>query len=683
MRQNYSSRLRLNYTWRSYLFGLLLICCCLAVALPSAAEAFEFADDVGAKIVLDKPPRQVVSLVPSVTEIIFALGAGDRLAGVTAHSDRPSEVQTKQIVGGYFAPCLYKIQTLAPDVVFASSLHNQVRKHFADSQTKVITLRTESIEDSFREIRLLGRIFDRNKAAATIVDTNREQLELIQAKTAKIPKDKRKRVIRLMGRDKVMTPGRDSFQNEYIRLAGGIPPQLDTEGAVVPMSKKQWQEFDPQIIYGCGGDRDVTEHFFAQPGWKDVQAVREGNIFWFPCALTCRAATHSGAFVSWLASRIYARDFVQSDNLVRKEEIVGSRSLDVPLSYVQEAKIATSRILDFANRTLTIEFSRPMQVVSSLEGAKKGVRTVGNHYSPPPCWSLGHRQGLDWVRAHVYEVLGVEPLQASFLFTGADMNNLAVRTENHRDLAVTALVTAGVRSNALRMAKDTGNFYEPGTINIILLPNMQLSPRAMTRAMITATEAKTAALLDLDIRSTAAPLDYKATGTGTDNVLVASGTGQILDNAGGHSTLGELIAKAVYAGVREAVGKQNGIIGNRSVFHRLQERKISMYELAAGVDRPKPVPKREVLAQVYQVLLEPEYAGFVQTAFSVSDSAEQGLVRDVSQFQAWSRQVAEDIAGGPVVWRDLVAMDVPPALEAALNGILNGVQGRMQKEYKG
>jgi hypothetical protein len=84
---------------------------------------------------------------------------------------------------------------------------------------------------------------------------------------------------------------------------------------------------------------------------------------------------------------------------------------------------------------------------------------------------------------------------------------------------------------------------------------------------------------------------------------------------------------------------------------------------------------------MYTVLLQPEYAGFVQAAFSVSDSAGQGLVRDVSQLQAWSRQVAEDIAGGPVVWRDLVAMDdIPPALETALNGILNGVQGRMQKE---
>ncbi|MFW5819389.1 MAG: helical backbone metal receptor, partial [Desulfovermiculus sp.] len=612
---------------------------------------------------MHSPPQRAVSLVPSATEIIFALGAGDQLKGVTAHTNKPAAVHTKQIVGGYFAPCLETIESLNPDVIFTSSLHDQVREHFADSKVQVITLNTTSVEDSFKEIRLLGRIFGRETKAAAIVEDIRDRLDLIQAKTSRIPEDKRKRVIRLMGRDRVMTPGSDSFQNEFIRLAGGISPDWTKEGSVVPVSKKEWQEFDPQIIYGCGGDRRAAEKLLSRSDWKDVQAVREGNIFWFPCALTCRAATHSGDFVSWLASRVYAQEFGQGDNLVRKEEVVNSRSLDVPLSYVQEARVTTSRILDFENRTLIIDFSRPMQIVSTLEGQLNGIRTVGNHYSPPPCWSLGHAKGLERVRSQVYEVLGIDPQRSSFLFTGADMNNLAVQSQKHRDLSVTALVTAGVRSNALRMSRDAGGFYEPGTINILLLPNMQLSQRAMTRAIVSATEAKTAALQDLDIRSSYSGTEHQATGTGTDNVLVAEGSGQELDNAGGHSKLGELIARAVYAGVQEAVGKQNGVSGKRSLFHRLQERDISMYELVAGMDRPESVGKRELLAEVYKILLQPEYAGFLQAAFSVSDSDEQGLIQDLGQFQDWSRQVAKDIAGGPVVWRDQVAMELPPALE--------------------
>ena len=119
--------------------------------------------------------------------------------------------------------------------------------------------------------------------------------------------------------------------------------------------------------------------------------------------------------------------------------------------------------------------------------------------------------------------------------TGADMDKLSVQTTQFRKMKVYALVTAGVSSNALRMSRDTGPFYEPGTINIIIMTNMQLSDRAMTRAIITATEAKTAALEDLDIRSSYTPLKHSATGTGTDNIIVVQGTGVHIDNAGGHT----------------------------------------------------------------------------------------------------------------------------------------------------
>ncbi|MBR9986561.1 MAG: adenosylcobinamide amidohydrolase, partial [Desulfosarcina sp.] len=73
------------------------------------------------------------------------------------------------------------------------------------------------------------------------------------------------------------------------------------------------------------------------------------------------------------------------------------------------------------------------------------------------------------------------------------------------------------------------------TINIIVLANMRLTPRAMNRAIISATEAKTAALQDLDIRSSYTPMTNPATGTGTDNIIVVQGDGTRIDNAGGHT----------------------------------------------------------------------------------------------------------------------------------------------------
>ncbi|SLM29684.1 hypothetical protein MTBBW1_1940011 [Desulfamplus magnetovallimortis] len=65
-----------------------------------------------------------------------------------------------------------------------------------------------------------------------------------------------KRVIRIMGRKSVMTPGNDSFQNELISLSGGIPPDFGRSGSVIEVTKDEWIKFNPQVIYGCGNDID-------------------------------------------------------------------------------------------------------------------------------------------------------------------------------------------------------------------------------------------------------------------------------------------------------------------------------------------------------------------------------------------------------------------------------------------
>jgi ABC-type Fe3+-hydroxamate transport system substrate-binding protein/adenosylcobinamide amidohydrolase len=661
--------------------ALLFLCLGLGLLRTDTALALQFTDHAGRDITLSQPPQRVVSLVPSLTEIIFALDAGGHLKGVNSHSTLPAAVSDKAIVGGYFAPCPEEITSLHPDLILASPMHSDLRKRLASRDCRVVTLQTESLRDSYRQIELLGRMFQTRKKAKALVKDIQQQLDLIRQKTRQIPSQEKKRVIRLMGRDQVMTPGQGSFQNEFIELAGGIPPELGKKGQVVPVTREEWQEFDPQVIYGCGKDRQVAEKFFSRPGWRDVEAVEEGRIYWFPCALTCRAATHSGEFVSWLASRIYADEFGQKDNLVLEEEITRVRDINLDLRYVRNARIARSRINDFQNKSLIIDFRRAVRVVSTLEGQRSGIRTVGNHYSPPPCWSLGHSKGLEQVRSHVLEVIGVDPEQASFLFTGADMGNLSVQKQSYKDMTIHALVTAGVKSNALRMSRDTGGYYEPGTINIILLPNMKLSSRAMHRAVISATEAKTAALLDMDVRSAYSPKKHRATGTGTDNILVAEGTGRVLDNAGGHSKLGELIARAVHAGVRDAVRQQNGLVADRSVFHRLRERNISLYPLASRLADREDLPLRDTLSTTYSVLLEPRYAGFLQAALSLSDSYGKGLVTDLSAHESQCARIASDIAGQKVdTMRDLVTRHCPPALEMALNAVLSGVAKRLSQE---
>jgi iron complex transport system substrate-binding protein len=655
----------------------------LWIAPPCFSYPVKFTDSMGKHITIDAMPERVVSLVPSITEIIFKLGAGDAVKAVTYHDTYPGGPSgSEQIVGGFFSPSLKAIEAVQPDIIFLSRLQKKVMEKFGHGKCKLIDLETDSIADSFKNILLLGKIFNKQENARLLVDDIKKQLGIVSEKISRIPDSKRKRVLRLMGRDSVMTPGDDSFQNEMIKAAGGIPPALGKKGAVVVMTKAEWINFNPQVIYGCGGDRETAQKFFNRPGWKDVDAVKNNKIYYFPCDLTCRAATHTDYFVSWLASRIYTEEFSKKANHVLDKNVFKSQEIDLPaLDYIKDARILYSHIYDFINKTLVIRFNSPLSVVSTLEGEHSGITSVGNHYSSPPCWGINHHSSLSNIKKQVCRVINTSEDTASFLFTGADMDNLTICREKFRDMEVCALVTAGVTSNAVRMSKDVGSYYEPGTINIILLPNMKLTPRAMTRAIISATEAKTAALMDLDIRSTYSSKRHRATGTGTDNIIVVRGTGVKIDNAGGHSKLGELIAKAVYQGVRDAILKQNNIIASRNIFQRLRERKISIYSLISSMTCDCVPNKSHLLGTVENLLIDDRYAGFIESALALSDDYEKGLIKDLTCFNVWCKAIAGNIAGKRIdSLDDLVrGEDMPVVLKAALNAILNGVyQGSKQ-----
>lgn len=660
-------------------FVLLLIG--LGASGTQAAGPLAFTDDQGQHIILHQPPQRVVSLVPSITETIFRIGAADALQAVTYHGSCPSGRLKKKIVGGFFSPCVEQIRRAQPDVVFYSRYQKDVCRQLAGEDRILINLEVDSLDDSFKTILLIGKIFGKAEAAEQVVAQNQAALKIIEEKTAKIPYADKKRVLRLMGREGVMTPGDDSFQNEMIRAAGGIPPMLGKKGHVVPVTLAEWKAFNPEVIYGCGGDRDVAARFFSRPGWKDVEAVKNHQIYYFPCDLTCRAATHTGYFVSWLAASIYREAFSEQANQVLPEKVFDTRSLKIDLDYVNNIRIDSSHIHDFINKSLIVEFTAPMTVVSTLEGQRTGIRTIGNHYSSPPCWGIEHQTRLPDIRKRVYDVIGKKEDTTAFLFTGADMDHLSIQQKQFRDMRVYALVTAGVASNALRMSRDNGGYYEPGTINMIIMSNMRLTPRAMTRAIIAATEAKTAALMDMDIRSTYTGRIHQATGTGTDNMLIVQGTGQTIDNAGGHSKMGELIAKAVYKGVQDAIYRQNGYTPTRNVFQRLKERRISIMGLVGNIPCDGGVGKSDLGVALEKTLLDPRYAGFVESSFALSDAYEKGLISDLKGYDHLCRDMAQELAGKKLehIAVQIAPNGIPLVLEKGFNALLTGLYVRMRQ----
>jgi ABC-type Fe3+-hydroxamate transport system substrate-binding protein/adenosylcobinamide amidohydrolase len=640
-----------------------------------------FTDDTGKRVTIKEQPQRVVSLVPSITEIICEIGAGETISGITYYDNYPSETAEKAVVGGFLSPSLTMIEECNPQAVFASDLHGAVKEQLEKTNfpCAVITLSVSSLSDLYDTIMLLGRIFDREYNAERLVNKISKEIDIVSRKVDRIPSTQRKRVIRLMGRNEIMTPGDDSFQNEYIRLAGGIPPILEKKGSIVPVTEKEWNRFNPEVIYGCGGDRLTAERFFNRPEWNNVGAVKRGSIYFFPCELTCRMSTRAGTFVAALASHLYRQEFSDPGNQVIADGIRSSRPLSIDLDYIEHARIAYAYCYDFLNKTLIITFRKPLEIVSTLEGQRKNIRTIGNHYSSPPCWGIEHAIGFEAAKRRFFSALDIERDDASFLFTGADMDNLAIEKESYRDMMVYALVTAGVMGNAMKASGDSGGFYEPGTVNMIIMTNMKLSPRAMTRSIISATEAKSAALSDLDIRSSYTARFNQATGTGTDNIIVASGEGRIIENAGGHTKMGELISRAVYHAVRKAVFKQNGVIAGRTVFARLRERNVSVSDLSIREEVKKDMSGFDLRTLLEKLLLEERYATFMLQAMALSDASESGLTGKSGHYRRECRNIAEEIAGETIPELKKIynpAMPMPVILERALNALLNGIYYR-------
>ena len=224
-------------------------------------------------------------------------------------------------------------------------------------------------------------------------------------------------------------------------------------------------------------------------------------------------------------------------------------------------------------KTLVIEFENERRVLSTREGFKE-VKYVGNHSIPVPFWDKVHNY-KDY-ESQVLNKIGIKKEDIALLSTGANMDNLAVAKEEFDEFYVVALTTAGAKHNAIRLGDEEADYIEKdfktykivdgkivpkeeiGTVNIILITNANLTDGAMARAIITITEAKTNAFQELNIRSTKHP-ELQATGTGTDNIVVVKGFGRGVGYTGGHTKMGEMIAKAVKRSVIEALIKQDEI----------------------------------------------------------------------------------------------------------------------------
>lgn len=266
--------------------------------------------------------------------------------------------------------------------------------------------------------------------------------------------------------------------------------------------------------------------------------------------------------------------------------------IEITLPLKQPVSLARGEIVERTDDAVVIRFPGPRTVLSTSwlnGGYRDDLEVVFNHQISLEACDACHTGGsVQQYLAGVARDLGLDPETATGLITRAEMKNTAIVTESFRDLSVTAIVTAGIDKNGGR-AGDPASYYENGdsvepvggTINTIILINADLPEYAMTRAVMTATEAKAAALQQLMARSIYS--SGIATGSGTDMIVIVAdpSSSQHLSNTGKHSKLGELIGRTVIQATAAALEMETGLspASQRDVLVRLARYGITEEDL--------------------------------------------------------------------------------------------------------
>ncbi|HXG16869.1 MAG TPA: cobalamin-binding protein [Calidithermus sp.] len=227
---------------------------------------------------LPAPPRRIVSLVPSVTEWLFALGAGDRLVGRTDYCDYPPEATRRPSVGGMVAPNLEAIVALRPDLVIATDAGSRWETFAALTAlgVAVYLVHASRLADVADLVRRLGALTEREDAVGPLLARFDGRVEAVRRGVAG---RRRPRVLYVLWPEPLIVPGREALVTELIDVAGGDSITRDEPGDYPRFSLEAAVARAPEVIvlarHGTGSgpvDRTRWERFGSLP------AVRDGRV---------------------------------------------------------------------------------------------------------------------------------------------------------------------------------------------------------------------------------------------------------------------------------------------------------------------------------------------------------------------------------------------------------------------
>jgi len=282
--------------------------------LPPEKILITITDDLGREVTIEKIPQRIISLSPSNTEILFALGLGDRVVGVTNVCNYPPEAKEKEKIGDYSNPSLEKIIDLKPDLILAAFGNpGKLIEQLENLNLIVVGLNPKTIEDIFGSIELVGKITDEEKKALELVENLRERTEKVLAKTEKLTREQRPRVLYVVWYKPLWTAGSETFIDELIRKAGGVNIAGNLSGWP-KMSLEAVIEKNPEIIIvGEGHSGGLIETVKAESTLSETDAFKNNKIFTIDADIVSRTGPRIIDALEEMAKIIHPELFKVSD----------------------------------------------------------------------------------------------------------------------------------------------------------------------------------------------------------------------------------------------------------------------------------------------------------------------------------------------------------------------------------
>lgn len=277
----------------SYIIFLIIILAVIAAAVVSTPRSQEtqltrgnvIIDDWGRTVLLPSSPQRIVSLLPSNTEILYAIGAGPRVVGVDKYSDFPPEVTqgvksgAVTVVGGIADANVEIIMMLQPDLVLAGHLEIQgkIVKNLEDKGLTVVALDPKNIIDLYRTIRTVGKITGNVERADAVAAEMEKKINAVRERVRDLPRVK---VYYEVWHDPLISVGPGTWIHDMIELSGGRNifensrtsyPQISTEAVI---------QLNPEVIILTQENQATMGKIIDRPGWSSIQAVRDGKIFY-------------------------------------------------------------------------------------------------------------------------------------------------------------------------------------------------------------------------------------------------------------------------------------------------------------------------------------------------------------------------------------------------------------------